>query len=115
MTHSIQDYVKKINSSISFYDCISLFLTTLVFTGLIIYLYRQNTLNSHPVTYIQNDSNLKVGESRDSRPFASINGATYTFNWCQGSKVISDKNKIIFNSEGDALASGKTLSKLCQK
>ena len=50
----------------------------------------------------------------DIRPFGSIQGTTYTFEWCQNSKAILLKNKIIFKNEDDAKKRGRTLSKLCK-
>ncbi len=72
-----------------------------------------------PLEYIElkvDEINTKnVDSNIESRPFASINGKTYTFSWCNGASVISPKNIIYFNTEKEAQNSGRTLSKLCKK
>lgn len=119
MGNSIQDYLKKINSRITLLNCLSILITLLllmVFSG---YLYIKKENDSPSVTYttynggkisIKNDNN-----SQNYLPFASVNGKTYTFIWCSGSSIISENNKIYFNTEDEAQRSGRTLSKLCQK
>jgi hypothetical protein len=107
----IQEYLKKINSSISKLDIYSIFITTIFIMGFLIYLYISKI--ETPVTYIK--SNQKDSLVADSRPFASLNGNTYTFSWCQGANMIKEKNKIYFTNEYEAEKSKRTLSKLCQK
>jgi hypothetical protein len=115
MIRSIQDYVKKINSQISKGDCISLFLTTLVLGAGALYFTIENGRGSVPVSYIEGNSTSKPLKQADSRPFASIHGKTYTFNWCQGATQVLEKNRVYFNTETQAVTSGRTLSKLCSK
>lgn len=112
---SIQDYLKKINSRLSIWDISSMFLTTLVLAIFTIFLYIIKTKSDIPVSYISNSENNTNTTEKDSRPFASINGKTYTFSWCGGSNRIADKNKIYFENEDLAKTSGRTLSKLCQR
>lgn len=115
IVHSIQEYLKRINSRISLITFISLFVTILILLRFIVYILNHKQYPDMSVSYskkeIQN-SNVKIG---DSRPFASINGKTYTFDWCQGANMISEKNKIYFSDETFAEKTGRTLSKLCQK
>ena len=82
---------------------------------LAIYLHKKKESSDIPVSYIKSTGGEVLGEATDSRPFASVNGKTYTFSWCGGSSNISTKNKIYFTSEVEAQKSGRTLSKLCSK
>ena len=116
MGSSIQDYLKKINSTITWHILISL-LVTVFFLGLfLLFLYIKNNQGNIPVSYIENVSqnNNKIDKNLDFRPFASINGKTYTFYWCQGGDKIKDINKIYFDNEEKAIKSGRFLSKLCK-
>ncbi len=115
MGSSIQDYAKKINSSLSFWDILSVFVTTLILAVFTVFLYIKKEKENIPVSYISNSENSTGLIEKDSRPFASINGKTYTFYWCGGSNNISEKNKIYFTDEQNAKNSGRVLSKLCQK
>lgn len=112
---SIQDYAKKINSKLSFWDILSIFVTTLILAIFTVFLYIKKEKENIPVLYISNSENSTILSEKDSRPFASVNGKTYTFSWCGGSNNISAKNKIYFTDELTAQASGRVLSKLCQK
>lgn len=119
MGSSIQDYLKKINSRLTLLDIFSIFVSVTILAVFLTFLYMQREKESISVTYSKHTGGGIEGEviiaGVDSRPFASINGKTYTYMWCQGSKVISDKNKVYFNSILEAEKSGRTLSKLCQK
>lgn len=115
MGSSIQDYAKKINSRLSFWDILSVSITTLALAIFAIFLYVKKENENIPVSYISNSENNGIIDKTDSRPFASVNGKTYTFSWCGGSNNISEKNKIYFENEGLAKSSGRVLSKLCQK
>jgi hypothetical protein len=117
MWHSIQENLKIINSRLSVFDCISLGATALLFCGFVLFLDIQKEAIRKPVLYIpSNGQNQAVlAAPRDSRPFGSKSGTTYTFFWCQGSAQIKESNKIYFASEDAAKAQGRTLSKLCQK
>lgn len=118
MDYSIQEYLKKINSWLSFYDCLSIFATALCVLLLSLYMYGTAHANTIETTYISNqNSEIMVQSitSNDSRPFASRKGKTYTFSWCSGSSRIASKNKIFFQSETEAQQSGRTLSKLCKR
>ncbi|HCC05957.1 TPA: hypothetical protein DEP94_01175 [Candidatus Nomurabacteria bacterium] len=115
MGSSIQDYAKKINSRLSFWDILSVSITTLALVIFAIFLYIKKGKENIPVSYISNSENNAIINKADSRPFASVNGKTYTFSWCGGSNNISEKNKIYFSDEQIAKNSGRVLSKLCQK
>jgi hypothetical protein len=117
MGFSIQDYAKKINSRVSLLDCVSISVTTvflLIFLG---FLSIQQKNESIPVSYEVGKENFSslVSATEDPRPFASRLGKTYTFSWCGGANRITIKNKIYFSDEDEAIQSGRTLSKLCQK
>ena len=117
MGYSIQEHLKKINSNLTLTDCLSLLVTTIILSAFVGYLYIEKSKTNIPVSYVK-DTNQKVEVkiiNNNTRPFASINGKTYTFSWCQGANVITDKNKIYFRTENEAQDSGRTLSKLCQK
>ncbi|MCX6756830.1 MAG: hypothetical protein NTW35_01575 [Candidatus Nomurabacteria bacterium] len=115
MGSSIQDYAKKINSKLSFWDILSVLITTLFLAIFTVFLYIKKEKENIPVSYISNSENSTGLIEKDSRPFASINGKTYTFSWCGGSNNISEKNKVYFIDEQNAKNSGRVLSKLCQK
>jgi hypothetical protein len=115
MWHSIQENLKIINSKLSVFDCTSLGATALLFCGFVLFLDIQKEAIRKPVLYIPSDSQAALAAPRDSRPFGSKSGTTYTFSWCQGSAQIKAANKIYFASEDAAKAQGRTLSKLCQK
>jgi hypothetical protein len=112
MNTIIQEYLKKINSKISLVDIYSILITTLFILGFIVYLYISKI--ESPVTYIKSNEEPKT-LTNNSLPFASVNGNTYTFAWCQGANVIKIKNRIYFTNENGAQQSGRSLSKLCQK
>lgn len=113
--NSIQDYAKKINSRLSFLDILSVLITTLILAVFTVFLYIKKEKENIPVSYISNSENNQNIIEKDSHPFASVNGKTYTFSWCGGSNNISEKNKIYFTDELIAQASGRVLSKLCTK
>ena len=116
MGSSIQDYAKKINSRLSFFDCMSILITTVFILLFSVFLYNEKKNNDIPVSYIVNEEGLNSIVMHDEvLPFASINGKTYTFSWCSGSSRISAKNRIYFKNEAEALATGRSLSKLCKK
>jgi hypothetical protein len=116
MGSSIQDYVKKINSSLTLLDCVSLLVTSIFLTSFLCFLYIQQREVSIPVSYESRKLEEGVSFSQgETRPFASILGKTYTFSWCMGSNRISLKNVVYFSSEEEALHSGRMLSKLCKK
>lgn len=106
MGSSIQDYAKKINSRLSFWDILSVFITTLALAIFAIFLYIKKESENIPVSYISNSENNSIVGKADSRPFASVNGKTYTFSWCGGSNNISEKNKIYFIDEQSAKIAG---------
>ncbi|MFA5131927.1 MAG: hypothetical protein WC444_01215 [Candidatus Paceibacterota bacterium] len=115
MLRSIQDYAKRINSSLPRANVFSLLITALFLLCFTVFLYIKRGADDIPVSYIPNNSPSTDQKEVDSRPFASKNGKTYTFSWCSGSTNISLKNKIYFVDEATAQASGRTLSKLCTK
>lgn len=122
IAHSIQDYLKKINRSLTFTDILSLFVTVLLLLLLTLYISNKQARTMKPVVY-QEGTEVKgsvfiqkdLDTQNNGRPFASSKGKTYTFSWCQGSRVISSKNKIYFATEEEAKSTGRTLSKLCKK
>ncbi len=111
--HSIQDYLKKINSHLGWVDTISLSLVALVL--LVLQGYLLFTTQSQPITFIEKEgTQVEVMNDQASiLPFASRNGTTYTFSWCKNAGQILAKNKIYFKDEQEAKNSGRTLSKLC--
>jgi hypothetical protein len=122
MGHSIQEYLKKINRKLTFIDILSLFITLCALIVLFLVISHKQSVSRVPVVYKEAvedaaASNISGGEQAapGGRPFASSNGKTYTFSWCQRSNMIAAKNKIYFSSEQEAKNSGRTLSKLCQK
>ena len=115
---SIQEYLKKINSRLTFFDCVSILVTTVFFAIFVFYMYVHNIIERPTMSYysdIKSEVSSGITNTENSRPFASINGKTYTFSWCQNATLISEKNKIYFNSEEEAKNSGRVLSKFCQK
>jgi hypothetical protein len=117
---SIQDYLKKINSQLTFIDILSLFITCVFLIILAGYIFHIQQKSTEPLVYREGayENSLKVGEKSSldpSKPFGSSKGKTYTFSWCQGASRISEKNKVYFGSEEEAKQSGRTLSKLCSK
>ncbi|MFA6608692.1 MAG: hypothetical protein WCT07_02175 [Candidatus Paceibacterota bacterium] len=115
MGYSIQEYLKIINSRVAKLDYISLLITTVFLVSFSFYLYFYKNRENIGVSYSSSDSNIMDINTSNQNPFASINGKTYTFSWCNGADKIKDFNKISFKTEEDAKNSGRTLSKLCQK
>ena len=119
--HSIQDYCRKINSRLTGFDILSLFVTVFFILALVLVIQYQRLGKIEKVVYkeaeIGSNTSLVTEDvmHTDGRPFGSNKGKTYTFSWCSGSKNISAKNKIYFSSQADAEKSGRTLSKLCRK
>src|SRR3989344_1303226 len=99
MLHSIQEYMKRINSRLTRLDCLSLFATGISCFGLLSYLYIAKTRAALPVSYRRGEVSERSAPTNDSRPFASINGTTYTFPWCQSSHAIIQKNRMYFETE----------------
>ena len=104
--------MRKINSSLTVFDCVSIFITTVFCVVMAVYFYESVKTKRVPVVY-QVASSTSEGNI-DVRPFGSIQGTTYTFAWCQNGKAILQKNKILFKNEDDAKKHGRTLSKLCK-
>jgi hypothetical protein len=115
MGSSIQEYCKKINRELTFVDVASLSLTFLFILFLVIFVTIQQKENVSQVVYKEGEIGSLVPKPDAGRPFGSRYGKTYTFSWCQGANRILDKNKVYFSSKESAEASGRTLSKLCQK
>ena len=115
MERSIQEYLKKINSKLTLYDCLGIFAVIAVLGTSILYFFLQAHSSSQEVSYrVGSSDTSKMVEIASSKPFASRSGKTYTFSWCRGQERIAEKNKIYFASEIDAKNSGRVLSKLCQ-
>lgn len=115
MGHSIQEILKNINSKTTALDCMSILLTLLVVVGAAFFLSHKAKMALEPIIYTESGITTGTMQTDDSRPFASKNGKTYTFSWCQGGTQIKPSNKIYFKNEEGAQRSGRTLSKLCQK
>jgi hypothetical protein len=113
MAHSIQDYLRKINSSLSYADCLAVAVTALFTGALAIYFIYEGEEAKLPVVY--RSAGTVLGDSADSRPFGSRKGTTYTYSWCSGSGQIKEANKVYFKDADAAEASGRTFSKLCNK
>lgn len=115
ITSSIQDYCKKINSRITYFDIVSIAVVLLGIAFLVTYFHNEEQKNYKDIIY-QEGAQQVSGLSEDNKlPFGSKSGTTYTFSWCQGSARIKEKNKIFFSSEEAAQREGRTLSKLCKK
>jgi hypothetical protein len=115
MNNSIQEYSKKINRGLSIFDIGSLMAVTLGILFLNVYVDAKSTKALTGAVYQEGDLTIESKEQDKGLPFGSKNGKTYTFSWCQGSSRILEKNKIIFATEDEALRSGRTMSKLCQR
>jgi hypothetical protein len=113
MGHSIQENVAKINSRLSAMDSVSIAVTAFVVLGLALYAVSQDAGKVAGVSYTVAEHEEVQGE--DTRPFASVNGPTYTFSWCQGADKIKQENIIYFANAEEAEKSGRTLSKLCMR
>ncbi len=101
-----------------FADIASLLLTGSFLLMLTLYVYYDTTKNQAVVSYQEShveDARAPSVMKGSSLPFASKQGKTYTFSWCQGAERISEKNKVFFSSEEAAQQSGRRLSKLCEK
>lgn len=122
MLHSIQEYLKIINSRLDKWSYISLLATTILLTVFAFYLNYQEKAENMEVYYITDSTKTETYSKTtnqtiqtDPRPFASKNGKTYTFSWCGGAERIKTANKVYFNNEEQARATGRSLSKLCSK
>ena len=111
---SIQEIIKKINSRLSYLDCLSILSTTLFLVFLAFYLQIKSESLQKPVIYRAFSGPVETS-SKDTKPFGSKNGTTYTFSWCQNSGQTKEMNKVYFKSAQEAEKAGRTLSKLCQK
>lgn len=111
---SIQEIIKKINSKLSYLDCLSILCTVLFLVFLAFYLHIKSEGLRKPIIY-RAFSGLTETESRDTKPFGSKKGTTYTFSWCQNAGQTKEVNKVYFKNAQEAEKAGRTLSKLCQK
>ena len=116
MGFSIQDYLKKINSRLTFIDIFSIFATCMILFALALYLHIRERENWKELVYKPgvDDSSYVSDDSvmtniKDSRAFGSSKGKTYTFSWCQGASRISPKNKVYFSTEDEAKKTGRIL------
>lgn len=116
MGYSIQEILKKINSSLSVYTCLSLLVTTVFLMVFTFYIFRSSIKNTQEITYIATkEAPSSENVSLETLPFGSISGTTYTYTWCKNSGAISSNNKIYFKDSQSAEQSGRTLSKHCNK
>lgn len=113
MLHTIPENLSKINSRISGTDAVSLAVTAFIILVFALFLIGQQEGEVAGVVYEPALHEEVKGE--DYRPFASVNGPTYTFSWCQGSDQIKQENIVYFANAEEAEKSGRTLSKLCQR
>lgn len=112
MGHSIQEISKKINSTLSVFDVVSLVLTAVILTATVFFLSYNEKANRPPVVY--RESNIAVPSTlAETKPFGSKNGTTYTFSWCRGGSTTKPENKVYFKDVESAEKAGRTLSKLC--
>ena len=111
----IQETLKKINSKITFTHILSLLITLLLIICFYYYISFKDRQNNKPLIYRELGGNSSLINNEKSTIFASKNGMTYTFSWCQGANKIKEENKIYFNNEEEAIKSGKRLSKMCGK
>jgi hypothetical protein len=114
MGHSIQDYLKKINSRLSLLDAISVAVTAIFLVAASISFSWISREKQQPALYLRAGISAEAPEA-DIRPFGSRNGTTYTFSWCQGGERIQPENKIYYLTKEEAEMAGRRLSKLCAK
>lgn len=113
--YSIQEYLKKINSRLSYLDCVSIGITMIILATFVIYIKNTEKNMKKPLLYIENKDIANQERASKTGIFGSVYGKTYTFSWCQGASRILEKNKIYFTSQEEAARSGRSLSKLCSK
>lgn len=113
MPLTIPENLSKINSRLSAYDTASVAITAFIVLLFALYLIGKQEGEVAGVVYEPAQNEEMRGE--DYRPFASVNGPTYTFSWCQGADQIKRENIIYFANAEEAEKSGRTLSKLCQR
>lgn len=111
MGHSIQDYLKKINSDLSSSDIFSLAVTALLLILASLYFLRISRDSLRSIVYQNHDTPREEGQ--DTLPFGSKRGSTYIYAWCRGSDVIRPENRIFFKSSEAAESAGRHLSKHC--
>lgn len=121
--HSIQDFLKKINSCL--YGLVSpkevytfsLFcLSFLIFSLSFSYV----TKNERHVFVFQKEERaatlegeLSRGEISKSVYFGSKNSKVYYYSWCKAGQRVKEKNRVYFQTEKEVKDGGRTLSKLC--
>ncbi len=118
MAGSIQEFCKKINSRISLIDIVAILFVLFFLLIAVILIDQKKSENSTNVVYKEGIFEGKERKNKDitsNQPFGSKYGTTYTFKWCSGSGRILEKNRVYFSSVENAEASGRRLSKLCQK
>ena len=118
---SIQDFVKKINSSIFTYftlpELVTFFLfslSLLVFSLVLAYSTRDER---HVFAYHQNTEKLYTAHAEDTKKalfFGAKTGKVYYYSWCKAGARVKEKNRLYFDNEGRAKNSGRELSKLCK-
>ena len=112
----IQESLKKINSQITVACLVSFYITLILIISFCFYINRSVDKNTNDVVYKENTlENPTKNTPADIIVFASTNGTTYTYSWCQGANKIKEENKIFFKDEQEAINSGRRLSKLCEK
>lgn len=120
---SIQDFVKKVNSTISDFTeenlafegllalCILSF--SVLFTCVLSLI--DTRADFHHFIYKDGDESV-LNQSETVDPIiASRSGKTFYYSWCSGVNRIKQENRIIFPTKESAESSGRTLSKTCLK
>ena len=122
MLRSIQELLRKINSNLierlPFIDFIGIIGVLLIISALFIFITIKDLHIRKEVTYTESIQNPT--KTRDTLPsntaliIASKNGTTYFYSWCSGISRIKPENKITFNSEQEAINSGRRKSSTCK-
>lgn len=94
-------------------DAVSLAISSFIILVFALFFVSKQEGEVVPVVYFEGEHEVIEGE--DLRPFASRNGPTYTFPWCQGADQIKKENIVYFANAEEAERSGRTLSKLCMR
>ena len=122
MLRSIQELLRKINSHLTerltFIDFIAIIGILLIISALFIFITIKDLSVRKEIIYTESVQNPT--KTRDTLPsntalvFASKNGTTYFYSWCSGISRIKPENKITFNTEQEAQASGRKMSTTCK-
>jgi YHS domain-containing protein len=122
MLRSIQEFLRKINSylneSLTFIDFMAIIGVILGITGFFTYSTVIDLYERSPVTYIESSASSSNNDvktiEKSSLIIASKNGKTYYYSWCKGVERIKSENKITFQNEDIAKATGRRLASGCK-